>query len=102
MKLAVVVNHHSLVEENQKMGKEGNHQEVLEVAANKIHHLGVVVKIQSVFLVKLGKIQQNVQEEWGHFALLMVGVVVHFGVLEEGEVHHPFQEGEVRVHYVEN
>lgn len=51
MEEVVVVNLHSLVAENQKVGKEGNLQGVLEVAANNIHHLEVLVKIQSVFLV---------------------------------------------------
>lgn len=88
-----------LVAKNQKMGKEGNLQRVLEVVANNIHHLEVVVRIQSVFLVEVGRIQKNVQEAWRHFDLLMLGVVVHFA-LREVRVHYPFQEEEVRVHYV--
>lgn len=49
----------------------------------------------------MGTLQQNVQEAWGHFDLLMLGIVVYFAVLEV-RVHYPFQEEEeVRVHYVE-
>lgn len=82
------------------MEKEGYFQEVLEVAANNIHHLEVVVRKHSVFLVGVVKIQQNVQEACGLFDLLGLSVVVHFAVLEL-RTHYPFQGEEVRVHCVE-
>lgn len=57
MEEVVVEYPHCLVAENQKRGEKGNLQGVLEVAANNIHHLEVVVRIQSVVLVEVGKIQ---------------------------------------------
>lgn len=53
----VVVNPHCLLGGNQKMGEEGDLQAVLEVAANSIHHLEAVARIQSVFPVEVEKMQ---------------------------------------------
>lgn len=80
------------------MGVKENLQEVLEVEGNNTHHLEVAVRIQFVFLVEVGKIQQNAQKASVYFDLLMI-LVVHFAVLVV-RVHYPFQEEEVRSHHV--